>query len=75
MRKTKTTESHSELNPTENELEMNICLLRKLLRKLFFIFVSFFQRHSKVNLRTLTYIFYKSKAPEKTKSMAFSTVS
>ena len=86
MCKTKITEWHNELKPTENELKMKIYLLTlylnrfnenkfmfgRTLKKLFWFFW-FLLRHSKVNLRTLTYIFYKSKAPANINSAAFST--
>ena len=84
MHKRKTTEWYNELKPTENELKMKICLLtlhlnhfnenelmfRRTLKKLFLIFFIFyfFLRHSKVDLRTSTYIFYNSAAPARTSS-------
>ena len=66
---------------------MNICLLtlylkhfnesklmfEGMLRKHFW-FYFFFLRHSKINLWTSTYIFYKSTAPAKIKYVAFGTV-
>ena len=85
MFQTKTTEWHNELKPTENELKMKVCLLTvylnhfnknrlmfaRTLKKLSWFF--FLLRHSKVNLRTSTYIFHKSTAPANIYSAAFGT--
>ena len=52
---------------------MKICLsLKRCQRKFFDIFL-FLLRHNKVNLTTLTYIFYKSTAPANNNSAAFGT--
>ena len=68
---------------TKNELKMHICSLTLYLNhfnenKPMFgntlkNFFSFLLRQSKVNLRTLTYIFYKSTAPTNINSAAFGT--
>ena len=80
MHKTKTTEWHNELKPTENELKMRICLLtlylnhfnkNKLMLGRTFKESFFFLRQNKVNLGTLTHIFL---APVNMKSAAFDTV-
>ena len=77
----------NQLTHTENELKTNIFLLTfhlnrfneskltfgRTLRKLFLNFCFFFLRHSKVNLRTWTNVFYKSAASAKTKSEVFGT--
>ena len=88
MYKTKTTEWHNELKPTENELKIKICLLTLYLNhinenKLIFgrtlkklevlMFFKYLLRHRKVNLRTSTYIFYKSTTPASINSAAFGT--
>ena len=86
MYKTKTTEWQNVLKRTKNELKMKISWLTlylnlfnenkltfgRTLKKLFWFFL-FLLRHSKVNLRTSTYIFYKSTAPANINSAAFST--
>ena len=87
MNKTKTTEWHNKLKTAENELKMKICLLKLYLNhfnenklmfgrtlKKHFWFFWFLLGHSKVNLRTLTYIFYKSTAPANINSVAFGTI-
>ena len=73
------------MKSTETEWKMKICLLtlylnqcnesKLMFRRKFLVFFSFFffLRHSRVNLRTSTYILYKSTAPAKIKSAAFST--
>ena len=82
MHKTKTTEQQKQIEPTENELKMNICLLKFYLnhfnagkfgitlQKPLFLFSAEIEVHPP----TLTYIFYKSTAPAKVKSAAFGTV-
>ena len=84
MYKTKTTEWHNQLKPTENELKMKIYLLilylnhfnknklmfGRTLKKLFWSFL-FLLRHSKVHLQTSTSILYKSTAPTNIDSAAF----
>ena len=84
MYKKKTTEWHNELKPTENELNMKICLLTLYLNhfnenyvwkdvKETFLFFLFLLWHSKVNLQTSTCIFYKSTASANINSAAFDT--
>ena len=80
--KTKRTEWHNELKPTENELKVKSYLLTlylnhfftlmfgRTLKKLFWFFL-FLLRHRKVNLRTLTYNFYQSSTPANINSAAF----
>ena len=75
-----------KMKPTKNELKMKICLLTlylkhfnenkfmfgRTLKKLFLIFL-FRLWHSKVNLRTSTYVFSKFTAPANINSAAFGT--